>query len=78
VYECGAQVGDSHVPRTGKKDVFWLEITVHDAHVVKSIETECLVNSGQNLSHQVETYRRRDRNRDRNPQFELSIVVIAH
>ena len=42
VYECGAQVRDPHVPGTGEKDVFWLEIAVHDAHVVKSVETERL------------------------------------
>jgi hypothetical protein len=42
MYECGAQVSDPHIPGSRKKDVFRLEIAVHDAHVVKSIETECL------------------------------------
>jgi hypothetical protein len=42
VYVCGAQVGNPHVTGAGEKDVFRLEVAVHNAHVVKSIETKRL------------------------------------
>ena len=42
MYVCGAQVGNPHVSGARKKNVFGLEIAVHDAHIVKSVEAECL------------------------------------
>lgn len=73
MYECGAKVSDPHVPGARKKNVFWLEIAVHDAHVVKSIEAECLKRFVPK-NDLVEKHRWSTRN----PQFELSIAVIAH
>lgn len=43
MYICGAQVGNPHVARAGEKNVFRLKVSVHDTHIVESIESQCLV-----------------------------------
>ena len=70
MYECGAQVGDPHVPGARKKDIFWLEIAMKDTHIVESIETESL----RNTVSKVDKYRWKDRN----PQSGLSTAVVAY
>lgn len=78
MYVCGAQVCDPHVSGARKKNVFRLEIAVHDAHIVKSVEAECLQERNIQVQDRSDACQGITDGGMENPQSELSTAAVVH